>query len=123
MSDTTTIQADTQEHAHAHHSDDGGRGMRKLIWKTFWILLIITVGEIFIAFSSISHEILKLIFISLTIVKAYFIVGTFIHVNNERTHLGYTILLPFALIIYFIAMMMAEGNALHFIREVIEGIK
>ena len=122
MSETTTIQAE-QVHTDAHHSDDGGRGMRKLIWKTFWILLIITVGEIFIAFSSIPHNILKLIFISLTIVKAYFIVGTFMHVKHERTHLGYTILLPFALIVYFIAMMMAEGNALHFIREVIEGIK
>ena len=121
MSDTTTIHAESQ--TDALHNDDGGRAMRKLIWRTFWIMLFITIGEIAIAFSSIPHEVLKLIFISLTIVKAYFIVGIFMHVNHERTHLRFTLLLPFALIIYFIAMMMAEGNALHYIREVVEGIK
>ncbi len=107
----------------SHGTNDGGRAMRKLIWKTFWIMLFITIGEIGIAFTKIDHEILKIIFISLTIVKAYFIVGIFMHVNHERTHLRFTLLLPFALIIYFIAMLMAEGNALHYIREVIEGFK
>ena len=121
MSETTAIHPESQ--TDALHNTDGGRAMRKLIWRTFWIMLGITVGEIAIAFSSIPHEILKLIFISLTIVKAYFIVGIFMHVNHERTHLRFTLLLPFALIIYFIAMMMAEGNALHYIREVIEGMK
>ncbi|MEI6815649.1 MAG: cytochrome C oxidase subunit IV family protein [Bacteroidota bacterium] len=116
MSETTAIHTD------AHHSDDGGRAMRKLIWKTFWILLLITVGEIFIAFTSIPHGVLKLIFISLTIVKAYFIVGTFMHVNHERKQLRFTILLPFMLIIYFIAMLMAEGNYWHWVMNVLEGI-
>ena len=47
----------------------------KLIWRTFWILLFITLFEVAIAFTSLSKLLLMNIFIVLTIVKAYFIVA------------------------------------------------
>ena len=87
----------------------------KLIWKTFWILLAITVFEVGIAFTSIPHDILIVIFIVLTIVKAYYIVAFFMHLKHEALPLMYSIVLPFVLILFFIIMAIAEGNYLNII--------
>ena len=82
---------------------------RKLIWRTFWILLIVTIFEVAISFTSISKTVLLYTFIILTLVKAYYIVGYFMHLKHERYTLIYSIVLPFMLIVYFIAMALAEG--------------
>lgn len=87
---------------------------RSVIWRTFWILLAITVFEVGIAFTSIPHNILILIFIVLTIVKAYFIVAFFMHLKHEKQTLAYAIVTPFILILYLIGMALAEGNYLNF---------
>ena len=86
-----------------------------VIWKTFWILLIITIVEVAIAFTSIPRDILIVTFITLTIVKAYYIVAYFMHLKHEKTSLQYSILLPFFLILYLIVMAIAEGNYLNLI--------
>ncbi len=87
----------------------------KTIWKTFWILLAITIFEVGIAFTSIPHDILIIIFIVLTIVKAYYIIAFFMHLKHESTPLKYSIILPFVLILYLIVMAIAEGNYLNLI--------
>lgn len=86
---------------------------RSVIWKTFWILLVITIAEVAIAFTSLSKEILMVVFITLTIVKAYFIVAFFMHLKHEKLSLAYIILLPFSLIVYLIIMSLAEANYLN----------
>jgi cytochrome c oxidase subunit IV len=87
----------------------------KTIWKTFWILLAITLFEVGIAFTSIPHDILIVIFIVLTIVKAYYIVAFFMHLKHETVPFKYSIILPFVLILYLIVMAIAEGNYLNLI--------
>ncbi|MEP7265445.1 MAG: cytochrome C oxidase subunit IV family protein [Bacteroidota bacterium] len=89
------------------HYDPKNRGV---IWRTFWILLVITVFEVGIAFTSISKSILMIVFIALTIVKAYFIVAFFMHLKHEKPSFGYSIILPFLLIVYLIAMCITEGS-------------
>ncbi len=86
---------------------------RSVIWRTFWILLAITLAEVGIAFTGISREVLIVIFITLTIVKAYFIVAYFMHLKHETYTLVYSIILPFVLIVYLIAMALCEGNYTH----------
>jgi cytochrome c oxidase subunit IV len=86
-----------------------------VIWRTFWILLVITLFEVGIAFTSIPHDILIIIFIVLTIVKAYYIVAFFMHLKHETAPLKYSILLPFVLILYFIVMALAEGVYLNLV--------
>lgn len=88
---------------------------KKIIWRTFWILLAITIFEVGIAFTSIPHDILIVTFIVLTIVKAYFIVAYFMHLKHEAAPLKYSIILPFILILYLIVMVIAEGNYLNLI--------
>lgn len=86
---------------------------RAVIWRTFWILLVVTIFEVAIAFTSISKEVLMYTFIILTIVKAYFIIAFFMHLKHEKPAFGYSIILPFILIVYFIALLITEGNYLH----------
>jgi cytochrome c oxidase subunit IV len=86
-----------------------------VIWKTFWILLAITLFEVGIAFTPIPHSILIIIFIVLTIVKAYYIVAYFMHLKHETVPFKYSILLPFILILYLIVMAIAEGTYLNII--------
>jgi cytochrome c oxidase subunit IV len=86
-----------------------------LIWRTFWILLAITIFEVGIAFTSIPHNILIVVFIVLTIVKAYYIIAFFMHLKHEKVALKYSIILPFILILYLIVLAIAEGNYLNLV--------
>jgi len=84
----------------------------KMIWKVFWILLGVTVFEVGISFTSIPKSILLYVFVGLTIVKAYYIVGFFMHLKFEKVPMMYSLLLPFLLIIYLIFIAIYEGTAL-----------
>jgi cytochrome c oxidase subunit 4 len=84
----------------------------KVIWKVFWILLGVTIFEVSISFTGLSKDLLLYTFITLTIVKAYYIVGYFMHMKFEVVPLQWSILLPFVLIIYLIFIAIYEGTAL-----------
>lgn len=107
MSDYTTGDIHNQT-VEDHHQESS----TKTIWRTFWILLFITIFEVGIAFTAIPKSVLKITFIALTIVKAYYIVFYFMHLKHEKAQLTRIILLPFILIVYFIYMMLHEGTAL-----------
>ncbi|MEO5572839.1 MAG: cytochrome C oxidase subunit IV family protein [Bacteroidia bacterium] len=82
---------------------------KKVIWRTFWILLAITIFEVAISFTSINKDVLQWTFVALTIVKAGYIVMFFMHLLHEKFTFKYTILGPFALIAFLIAIALAEG--------------
>ena len=84
----------------------------KVIWKVFWILLAITIFEVAISFTGISKDVLLVTFIALTIVKAYFIVGYFMHLKFEAVPMKWSLLLPFILIVYLIFIAIYEGIAI-----------
>jgi cytochrome c oxidase subunit 4 len=98
---------------HIHNQDpNAGAEQRKLIWKTFWILLGITALEFLIAFT-IGHGILKItIFILLTIVKAFYIVGEFMHLKHEAKSLIWSILVPMLFVAWLILALLLEGDAI-----------
>jgi cytochrome c oxidase subunit 4 len=102
-------------HEHVSHDsvEKAHSGLNtKVIWKVFWILLSVTVFEVSISFTPLSKTLLLYTFIALTIVKAYYIVGYFMHMKFEAVPLQYSILLPFILIIYLIFIAIYEGIAL-----------
>jgi cytochrome c oxidase subunit 4 len=84
----------------------------KVIWRVFWILLAVTAFEVSISFTSIPKTILLYTFIVLTLVKAYYIVGFFMHLRFEKIPMQWTLLLPFILIVYLIFIAIYEGTAL-----------
>ena len=78
------------------------------IWRVFWILLFVTSFEVLLGILKVNEKLpefivydkflglawLTHIFIILTIIKAAYIVMTFMHLGDERKNLRWTILLP-----------------------------
>ncbi len=103
---------------HTHHDEATGVDLRKKIWKVTGLLTLITAVEVIIgATIHQDHNLWEMVkwgFIILTIVKAFFIVMSFMHLGDEKKTLRYVILLPyFVFILYLIFICLTEGNAVH----------
>ncbi len=101
--------------AHTSNANDRQASI-KSIWKTFWILLIVTMVEVGLAFLHLytgfpGKLLLNSIFIGLTIVKAFFIVAEFMHLGHEVRNLIMTILFPLLLFVWFIIAFLADGDS------------
>ena len=100
----------------AHHSEEAGAQARKTIWKVTGLLTLITIIEValgsIIKQGSPSWPIVKVSFILLTLVKAGYIVMSFMHLGQERKSLKYVLLVPYAIfILYLIFILLTEGSA------------
>ena len=88
----------------------------KAIWRTFWILLGLTVLEVGLAylhfeFHFLPRMVLNGVFIILTLFKAFYIVAEFMHLGHEIKNLVMTVLMPLLLFIWFIIAFLYEGNS------------
>lgn len=100
----------------AHEQDHAAMSKGK-IWKVFFILLGITVVEFIIALG-VPHSAMPLavrnaIYVILTIYKAYYIVAYFMHLKFEKYALKAGILISLILIVYFIILLLIEGQYLN----------
>jgi cytochrome c oxidase subunit IV len=99
-----------------HHTDEEGKVKRRKLWNVFWIMLGITLVELFVGFNATKWgltggAVLKWGFIILTLAKAGFIVIEFMHLGHETKFFKYTILLPYAIFIaYLIFIILVEGT-------------
>ena len=83
------------------------------IWKVALILAVVTAIEYVFAFTMSKGMLLNVIFVTLTIVKAAFIVSEFMHLGHEVKSLMYSIVLPMLFIIWLIvALVNLEGSAI-----------
>jgi cytochrome c oxidase subunit IV len=90
----------------------------KKLWMTALILLIITIVEFAVAFG-VPHEYKDArvwIFIIMTIVKAAYIVGEFMHLRYESKVLLWSILIPTIFIIWMLTAFIYEGMAISDVR-------
>lgn len=91
------------------------------IWKVFFILLVLTVIEFIIAlwvkpagyFGNHALLIGNTIYITLTLIKAYYIVAYFMHLKYEKFGFQLALTVSFIFIIYFIVLMLIEGEFLN----------
>ena len=92
---------------------------KKVVWKGFALLLIITFIEVFIALLGNGHlidgvslprYILYPAMVILSAYKAYFIVSEFMHMKYEAKGLALTIVLPLLLLVWAIIAFMWEGD-------------
>lgn len=102
---------DDLEHAH----EEGEAMTPRRIWIVFWILLGITAIEFIITLYLVhtfhwNTTVKGFVLIALTLLKAYYIVGYFMHLKFERTPLIYIIAMPTILIIGLIAGLVSEGH-------------
>ena len=82
------------------------------IWKTFFILVGITAVEFVFVFLMKAGTLRNSIFIVLTILKAFFIVGEFMHLKHEVKGLIWSILIPMALVVWLVVALVTEGSFL-----------
>ena len=100
----------------AHHSEEEGKVLRKKIWKVTAILTIVTIVEVglgaFIKQGSGVWPFVKWTFVLLTLLKAAYIVMSFMHLGDERKVMKYVILIPYLIfIVYLIFIALYEGTA------------
>ena len=80
------------------------------IWRVFGILVGITAVEFVFVFLMHPSTLRNSIFIVLTIFKAFFIVGEFMHLKHETKGLIWTILVPMALLVWLLVALVTEGS-------------
>lgn len=102
---------------------DGHSFDTKAIWRTFRILLYITLFELVLAIGYYSMEsslgsnihlvkyCLNGVFIILTLAKAFFIVAEFMHLGHELRNLILTIAIPALLFLWFIGAFLWDGGS------------
>ena len=83
----------------------------KKLWTVAAILGVITLIEFGVAFG-VPHEMKDMrvwIFIVMTIVKAAYIVGEFMHLRHEAKVLMWVILIPMIFVIWMLVVFVYEG--------------
>ena len=83
------------------------------IWKTFWILLVLTDIEFVIAFTLPASTLRVAIFSGMTIVKAFYIVGEFMHLKHEVKTLIWMVLIPTLFVVWLLVALIYEGGHLY----------
>jgi len=120
MSDLHTPSSNHQDEiraaddsAHAH--EEGAAMTPKKIWNVFWILLVITTIEFIITLwlaptFHLNSGIKSFVLIALTLLKAFYIIGYFMHLKFEKLNLIYCIGMPTILVLGLIAGLISEGH-------------
>ena len=100
----------------ANHGEEEGKQSRKILWRVFWVMLAITIFELIVGFKAPEMGWsgtlgIKVLFISLTIVKAAAIVLWFMHLKHEVTFFKWAILSMYiGLMSYTIFIVLIEGT-------------
>ena len=99
---------------YTHHDEDAGKKIRKKIIFVTVLLTVVTIIEVvlgaMIKQDSAAWPYVKLTFIALTLLKAGYIVLSFMHLGDEKKTLKYVILAPYIVfILYLIFIALTEG--------------
>jgi len=110
--DQSKLYSGIMQH-HASADSDESKEKVKGIWKVFWILLAITIAEVALGMAyshSLPRALVAFIFLSLTLVKAGYIVSRFMHLGDEFKGFIITVLIPLVLFVWFIIAFLADGS-------------
>ena len=84
----------------------------KKLWTVAGILGLLTAFEFLIAFSMHHGPAKTVIFVVMTIVKAGYIVGEFMHLRYEAKVLFWSIMIPIVFIVWMLVAFVYEGMKL-----------
>ena len=99
----------------AVHDEEHGKAIRKKIVFVTVLLSVITFVEVVLG-AMIKQDspywgVIKISFIVLTLLKAAYIVMTFMHLGDERKNLRYIILFPYGMFaLYLLFILITEGG-------------
>lgn len=107
----------------AHDTTHHHESTAKRIWTVFVILSVITTVEVILGIVKpefltltyfISLKLINWIFIILTLVKAYYIVWAFMHMEGETKGLRRAVVWTAGfLIVYLVFVLLTEGDYIH----------
>ena len=100
---------------HTEHAEEHETMTKRRIWNVFFVLLGITCVEFFIALYMVpnghmTYHSANPIYIVLTLAKAFYIVGYFMHLKFERLGLVFAIIVPVLFIIGLILVLTNESH-------------
>lgn len=81
----------------------------KKLWRVALFLLAVTVVEFIIAFTLPHGPLKTFLFVVLTIVKAGYIVGEFMHLRYEVKVLFWAVLIPMIFVVWMLVAFVYEG--------------
>lgn len=90
----------------------------KRLWTVAGILGLVTLFEFGVAFG-LPHEMKDLrvwIFVIMTIVKAAYIVGEFMHLKYEAKFLMWSIIIPMVFVVWMLVAFVYEGIHIELVR-------
>jgi cytochrome c oxidase subunit 4 len=87
-----------------------------LIWRTFFILSAITAVEFTLAYFMKAGGFRTSIFVLMTLVKAFYIVGEFMHLKHEVKSLIWAIVIPVVFIFWLLTALLMEGGSIFELR-------
>lgn len=100
-----------------HHEPSGGDFVKKII-KTTILLSVITIIELGLGLAMYAFPMgtgltlfIKGVIVILSLLKAFYIVGIFMHLGDEIKTLIMTIIVPLMLFIWFIAAFLWDGDS------------
>lgn len=96
--------------AHSHGTKD--------LWKVFIILSVLTVIDIVLYFAMAADMKRNVLFIGLGVIKAFYIVFTFMHLKYEIKSLKRIITWPMLFVVYLIWLILVEGSFVNYIRSI-----
>ena len=82
----------------------------KKLWRVAFILLVVTMVEFIIAFTLPHGPAKTFLFVILTIVKAGYIVGEFMHLRYEVKVLFWAVLIPMTFVVWMLVAFVYEGT-------------
>ena len=88
----------------------------KKLWTVAGILGLVTALEFLIAFTMHHGPLKTSIFIGMTIIKAAYIVGEFMHLRYEVKVLFWSILIPMVFVVWMLVAFVYEGIAISDVR-------
>ncbi len=96
------------------HTEEEGKKIRKRIWFMFWVLLAITTVEVLLGMYwkalGAPWGAIKMTFIILTVLKAFFIVSEYMHLKHEKTWLKNALIIPYVIFALYIPYhLLTEG--------------
>lgn len=113
-----TDHQDNTALVHGHEGEHHETMSKGKIWRVFFYLLALTALEFFIALALVHAGHIEkglavnIVYIILTLFKAYYIVAYFMHLKYETFGFIMSVSIVFLFIVYFIVLMLIEGNYL-----------